>query len=488
MGDGLDVSGGAGGLTAKFDDMRTFAGLVDTSADTVRDAGLASSAVTASADLAQAAILCPVEVAEVEAALLLAGAGPSGGLATSTEMEVTARLVRGSVAAYQFTDDQLAALAEMGWSAAGFTLGYVGVPLVIGGAGALALTNPLLFAALAGTGYAHRDDLLGEAQQTLWDNPWLQESLTRLAPGLVQGGAFSLLGPLAPLVSGGAWPTTDYESAVAGLINAGNLFGAFQDSGKFQVDTVQGSDTAIDLDSTGFVRSIFDQQGVLGSAGNEAEVQVIAIHHPGLADSYVVQIPGTQDWSPVRGDNPVDLTTNVWLEAARDTQMEDAVEQAMVRAQVPDGASVMLTGHSQGGITAAAMTTDQAFMDRYDVRSVVTGGSPIARIDVPDDVSVLSVENAQDLVPRLEGASNPDRPNWITVTRDLDDSEGVDPDTGYNTLGAAHLTARYAATGRAIDASTSETIERWRAQNAEFFTDGPTSAVATRYRISPVDP
>ena len=139
MGDDLEVSGGAGGLTAKFDDMRTFAGLVDDSADAVRDAGLATTAVTASADLAQAAILCPVEVAEVEAALAAAGIGPSGALVTSTGMEVTARLVRGSVTAYQFTDDQLAALADLGWDAAGFTLGFVGVPLAVGGVSALAI-------------------------------------------------------------------------------------------------------------------------------------------------------------------------------------------------------------------------------------------------------------------------------------------------------------------------------------------------------------
>lgn len=480
MSDDLQISGGAGGLTAKFDDMRRFAGLVDTSADTLREAGLATAAVTASADLAEAAILCPVEVAEAEAALAWATGGPSGSVTTSTEMEVMARLVRGSIDAYQFTDAQLAHLAELGWDAAGFTLGFVGVPLAIGGVTALALTNPVLFAQLVSSGYVNRDQILADAQQTLWDDPWLEESLTRMAPGLVEGTAFALLGPFAPVVSGGSWPTTDYASAVAGLINAGSLFGAFQDDGTFHVDQVRDSSHPLDLSSDQFVHEIFDQQGKLGT--DDAQVQIIAVRHPGQATSYIVQIPGTQDWSPVRTDNPVDLTTNVWLESARDTQMQKAVADAMAAAEVPSDAPVMLTGHSQGGITAAALTTDQAFMDRYHVTSVVTGGSPIGRVAIPATVSVLSVEHAQDVVPKLDGADNPDRPNWVTVTRDLSDAEGESSD-GTLSVGNAHLTGAYATTGHGIDVSVSESIERWRADNAQFFSYGNT-ATATRYQIT----
>jgi hypothetical protein len=490
MSDDLDISGGAGGLTARFDDMRTFAGLVDTSADNVRGAGLRTAALIASADLAQAAVICPVEVGEVEVALGLASSGPTGAVTTSVEMEVLARLVRSSITAYEFTDAQLAALVEKGFDVAGFALGATAVPLLVGGVGALALTNPLLLAELGAAGYLDRDALAGELQATIYDNPWMEEALTRMAPGMVQGGMFSTLGPFwSVALSGGEWPTTDFPSAVSGLINLGNVFGAFQDSGTFHTEPVDGYEQPIDLTSDHFLSNIFSQQGNLGAAESAGQVQVIAIEHPGLVASYVVQIPGTQDWSPFRTDNPVDLTTNVALEAmAHDTKMQQAVREAMEDAGIPPDAPVMLTGHSQGGITAAALTADPDFRDRFNVKSVVTGGSPIGRIDIPDDVSVLSLEHDQDVVPKLEGKDNPDRANWITVRRELSDAEGA-LDTGSPGLGGAHSTSNYATTGHDIDVSTAATIERWRAENAEFFTPGADQpATATRYQISRSDP
>ena len=284
------------------------------------------------------------------------------------------------------------------------------------------------------------------------------------------------------MVSGGEWPTTDFSSAVAGLINAGNLFGAFSDDGTFHVDRVADSGHPVDLSSDSFVSTIFGQQGALGTY--DGQVQVVTVQHPGGTPSYIVQIPGTQDWSPVRGDNPVDLTTNVYLEAARDTKMASAVEDAMAAAGIPPDADVMLTGHSQGGITAATLTTDAGFMDRYHVTSVVTGGSPIGRIPIPDDVSVLSVEHDQDVVPRLEGIDNPDRSSWITVSRHLTDAEGETAD-GTHSVAAAHLTSAYERTGHDIDVSVDESIERWRADNAQFFTS---SGEATRYQITRDDP
>lgn len=490
MSDDLSISGGAGGLTARFDDMRSFAGMVDTSADNVRGAGLSTAAMISSPDLAQAAVLCPVEVGEVELALGVAATGPTGAVWMSVEMEVLARLVRASIMAYEFTDVQLAALVEKGYDAAGFAVGAVGVPLLVGGVAFLDVTNPLLLAELGTHGYRNQDALLSDPQETIYDHPWMEEALTRMAPGMVQGGMFSTLGPIgAILLSGGEWPTTDFPSAVSGLINLANVFGAFEDSGTFHIEDVARPPHEVDLRSDAFVNSIFREQGTVGA--HEGEVQVIRVQNPGGLDSYVVQVPGTQDWNPRRGDNPVDLTTNVALEAMRDTLLERAVQEAMEHAHIPAGAPVMLTGHSQGGITAASLTTDKDFMGRYNVKGVVTGGSPIARIDIPDDISVLSLEHEQDIVPRLEGQDNPDRANWTTVTRELSDDEGTV--AGVRGPGGAHAIPNYAATGHDIDQSTSGTIQRWREENREFFVQQTQngeplgSATASQYLIASDD-
>ena len=68
----------------------------------------------------------------------------------------------------------------------------------------------------------------------------------------------------------------------------------------------------------------------------------------------------------------------------------------------------MLTGHSLGGIAAASLAADSGFTSRFHVTSVVTAGSPIARIDVPASVTVLSLEHEQDVVPMLDGRRNDD--------------------------------------------------------------------------------
>lgn len=480
MSEGPQVRGGASGLTATFDDMRTWARMVDVSADAVREAGLSTAKLLLSADLAQAAVICPAEVGQVEAALAGAATGPSGAVELSLELEVLARLVRSSVSAYELADARLAGLVEEGLDVAGFAVGAAAVPLALGGVAALGVANPLLLAELGATGYLDRGRLLGGLQQTMYDDPWLEEALTRMAPGLVQGGAFSTLGPFwSVTLSGREWPTTDFSSAMTGLITFGGTFGVFQDTGSFRVARVAHGTHPVDLGGGTFVGSIFREQAALGDS--PGQVQIITVQHRD-GPSYVVQIPGTQVWSPVRGDSPVDLTTNLALEAMRPTRMERAVSDAMARAHIPPGAPVMLTGHSQGGIVAASLTTDRAFMARYHVTSVVTGGSPIARVPVPDDVSVLSLEHEQDIVDKLEGRDNPERPNWVTVTRKLSDAEGTE--NGVRDLVAAHSALTYSSTGHDVDVSTSETIRRWRQQNAAFFSDGPEVATAVRYQIS----
>lgn len=488
MGDGGDirVSGGAGGVTAHYEDMLSYADVLDSAGDDLRTASGRMGGLVTSGDIAQAVVLCPAEVAGAEGAILAAATGPSGALWAGGELEVTARYLRTSVSAYRLVDEKLARLEELGTDAAGFALGLAlpGLALLGGGAYLAAKGNPQLQALLDALGV--EEPTVDDLQATLYDNPWLLEALTRMAPSLVQGTGFSLaslLGPagIAALVaaSGGRWPSTDYPSAIAGLLSIAGLGGLLQDTGDFRVDRVPGEPESIDIDSSSIVRTIFEQQRLLGA--DPGQVQVITVTQPDGSRSYVVQIPGTQDWGGTRGDNPVDLTTNVNLMAMQgSTVMQQQVADAMAAAGIGPDDPVMLTGHSQGGITAAAMASDPDLRSRYNITSVVTAGSPIGRFDIPDDISVLSLQHDQDVVPKLDGADNPDRASWVTVDRELSDAEGTVE--GVRGPGAAHSLPSYAATGAQVDASDSATLEQWREQNQQYMTG---DATATRYQISP---
>jgi hypothetical protein len=226
------------------------------------------------------------------------------------------------------------------------------------------------------------------------------------------------------------------------------------------------------------VEEIFQQQSVLG--GDAAEVQIVQVIDGNGTPSYIVQIPGTQEWGPQRGSNPFDLTTNVRLMAGDSTLIQQQVAEAMRRAGISPGDPVMLTGHSQGGITAAALASDPAFRHEFAVRTVVTGGSPIARFDIPADVSVLSLEHGQDAVPMLDGRKNPDRANWVTIDRDLGTVQ--DAVLPVPSVGAAHGTEVYAQTGALVDVSDDPSVQVWR-DRAQRFLSGQVGGV-TRWDVS----
>jgi hypothetical protein len=480
VGDDLQISGGAGGMTASYEDMLGYATVLDDAGDDLRTKSGDLGRLLLDGDILQAVVLCPGEVAGVEAAITAAATGPGGALWTGGELEVTARFLRLSVDTLQAVDEQLARAEDMFWDVAGWTVGAV-APAAVVTLLAAAAANPALAALL----YANKDALLSQLQETAYDNPWLLEALTRMAPGMVQGGAFSLAslipgGPLALMaLTDGNWPSGDYASAIAGLLALTGKGGLFDDTGDFRVDPVDACDVKIPINPANAVSTIFDQQDRIGDT--PGQVQVIRVDHGTGDPSWIVQIPGTQVWEPTRGDNPIDLTSNLNMMAMPEqTVIEKQVAEAMRQAGIEPGQDVMLTGHSQGGITAASMATDPDLLDEFDIKSIVTGGSPIGHFKIPDDISVLSLEHAQDVVPKLDGTDNPDRPNWTTVTRELSDAEGASK--GQRGPGAAHSVPNYVNTGADVDSSDDPGIEQWRRAQERFFNG---DASGTRYQISP---
>ena len=464
----IEVSGGAGGMGAVYQDLLAQAGVLDDAGDDVRRWSDDVAKVAFDDSVLAAALLCPVEAAAVGIAV---GVATTSLLTVSTTLEATALVLQASVETYQFFDAAQQAAMEALHQVGGYALGMALPGLLVGGTAVL-LTNPVLTATLIRMIARDPGAALDGTLETLFENPWLMEELTKTAPWLIQGLASRLTGgPLLPyLLSGGSWPTTDYEQAVGGLVSVGNLFGVFEDEGDFEVKGIGAQDGAPPRS----VADIFEQQGTLGREENHGQIQVTKVVDENGNESFIVQVPGTQDWSPIRSGNPVDLTTNVQLMSGEQPLLQEQVAAAMRKAGVDPGEPVMLTGHSQGGIACASMASDPSFTSEFNVRSIVTGGSPIARFDIPPDVSVLALEHDQDPVPMLEGRENPDRPNWVTVERD------VSGDPGVNAPGAAHGTNVYSDTGVQIDSSKDPSVLAWQRQNEQFF-EGDASV--DRYQI-----
>lgn len=129
-----------------------------------------------------------------------------------------------------------------------------------------------------------------------------------------------------------------------------------------------------------------------------------------------VILRGTESWEGGSA-MPQDMLTNTEAVAGFKTGTARAVELALNSMGVDDATPVELVGHSQAGIVAVNLAADPAFTRRYNVRSVITAGSPVAQSvgKVPESIAVLSFENNNDLVPKLEAQLNPTSKNHLTV-------------------------------------------------------------------------
>ena len=433
-GSGLDVTGGVGGVGAALEDLTAAAArLVETAAE-VADVAGALLRADLDADLLVAAASCPAEALRA-AADLAQLAGPTGLPVDAAALLALAVSVRSAVAAYEAGEDAVVTLVEAVQDSAVFALSRQPVTI----------TAAVVAADRAGIDVAATTDRL------LFAAPWLAD----LAGG-VEG---VVAGPLAPL---------DYEDGLGLVVGAAATRGWLTEAGAHVTVTAVPSPTGAGrLEAPTSIADLVATQADLDAPdGRPDRIRVVQVPQANGSSAWMVVVPGTQVWSPTAGGNPADLTSDVLLMAHKETLLATGVDQALQVAQQQAGREglddpVLLVGHSQGGIVAAALAADPGFRRRQRVTHVVTSGAPVARLPIPSGVSVLSLEHRQDAVPRLEGERNADRRGWVTVTRDLRGS-------GIETASASHSAARYRETAALADASGSSSVTAWRAGSSAF--------------------
>lgn len=459
----ISVRGGAGGIEAELGDLVTLARGSADLAELLASTSATCHGMLVDPDVLASALLDPAGTARFEAALLEALDGPGGLTVLAVTFTARAVTLEAAAAAYEAADAALAELADDLQWAAGF-LAPVTVPALLLGLVGAAVADP------AGTAV---DVLvvLDDPERWLTEHPGVVDAGANAAPGLS-----SLVGtmvPGQPWLGGGG----DVRAAAARI-------GRLWPDGRPVVTSLPDDpnpDVVAPPRGIADLMVALDVRNSAAARSRQDQISVRVITHADGTKAYVVDIPGTQDWTmPGGGVNPAtnDLGTNVRVLGGDATTRQAAIAEALRRAGATPTDPVMLVGHSQGGMVAAQAAHDAGTADfDFNVTNVVTAGSPLARVGIPDTVQVLALENATDIVPHLDGRANDDDPNVTTVTFDLQNG-GIGPNHG--------IRDAYRVGARAVDRSDDPSLAAYLA-GAGAFLVGPgeeATVVAHVYAIS----
>lgn len=183
-------------------------------------------------------------------------------------------------------------------------------------------------------------------------------------------------------------------------------------------------------------------------------IEVIEVFNGG-EKAYVVVVPGTQPaGSGAGGKNPFDEAGIAEALVYSSEDMSAAALAALQAAGAGQGAAVVAVGYSQGGIHAMNLAADPRFLRDYDLRYVLTAGSPVAGINAAQGVQSLHLEHRTDWVPGSDGSPNPDSRDQVTV------SLGNPPRAaeGEGGLGAGHTLSTYQDGARLVAASNDPSL------------------------------
>lgn len=226
---------------------------------------------------------------------------------------------------------------------------------------------------------------------------WLGEGVAEVATwagGVVEQASRSMGGVLKWAIERQVLSTYDQ---LAALPLVGELFE--QTAGVVPADPLVGG-VGHGLD----VSQIYDNLAANYGGPSHIEVQTVQAADGQLR--YVVYIPGTQEWLP-GSNNPADVMSDIEVGGFYDdTPLSIAVERAIKEAGVPEGAQLVLAGHSLGGLTAVQMSRDSSFASHYQVEGVFTAGAGTDLTTPPAEVQFEALRHYNDAVSWL-GDSEP---------------------------------------------------------------------------------
>ncbi|MBA3781848.1 MAG: hypothetical protein H0X12_08365 [Nocardioides sp.] len=391
----ITVTGGAGGVAASYDDLLTLGLLYRTVGAELAGAAWHDKLEAADGDLVLSSVLAPQTFAAAESAILAATYGPHGLVSRAALVEAHSLAFAAVVELYRAADAlQHAAYEAMSYGL-GVTIGAELVPIAVTGGLAYLVARRV------------SPTLVTDLDVVAW-----AEANSEVVQAVVNGGGGLLDGLALNPVSGPLMRALGLD----GLhLTTGS---AADDLGELLFGDYAGTAVPTTVDEPYDVPTSVEDliRDLAATAGEgDGEITIQRLTGPDGETRWIVHLPGTDhfvDQHAIRN-----LGSNLNLIAGDDTAYGQAISLAMKQAGVQSDDPVLMVGHSQGGMQAAALSADPDF--RYHVTHVVTAGAPVGTFGIPDNVSVLSLENSADLVPSLDGEDNRDSARHTTVRADV---------------------------------------------------------------------
>lgn len=208
------------------------------------------------------------------------------------------------------------------------------------------------------------------------------------------------------------------------------------------------------------------------------DIEVLQVGNDGQR-AWVVIIPGTQLDGLPEGTNPFDAAGVAEALGYGSEETTSAIRQALHEAGAETGEQIAAVGYSQGGIHAMNLSQDKEFLAGYDLKFVLTAGSPVGGIEPAPGINSLHLEHEQDWVPGADGLPNADTKGRVTVTLTNPLDVPAWKDFG---LGPGHRLGNYADGAGAVSASMDPSLQASTAALAAVVGAGG-AATVTRFSL-----
>jgi hypothetical protein len=430
----LRVRGGVGGIRFQLEELMAGAAQLDAVANELSAVEIRVRRIWED--------LCPYENdprPSGTAALIAVGEGGQSVRAVREELQHISSQVRASHWEYE--------AAEVG-SQIGLRLGLdglLGVPAQLVDSGLTGVVNRGTSEALTGNLPLTLGLLMGLSTERL---------AISLAADLAAGRQISLIAPLIQGLAEGAFPMLKPRP----------------------VNVAEGvaEDVQVDTSPAGLLAMV----ETLEARGN-GQIDVVRVDNGG-SRAFIVVIPGTQPEKPPGGNNPFDEAGIAEGLGYGSRHITLAIRDALRQAGAETHDQVVAVGYSQGGVHAMNLGQDKAFLAEFDLKYVLTAGSPVGGITPEPGINTLHLEHRQDWVPGSDGTPGPDTRDRVTVSLTGRVLTLPDEEVG---LGPGHKLSNYEAGARAVSSSDDPSLVASAAVLAGVLGAGG-AGTATRFSLN----